>query len=332
MDDQSLTKDLLNSSLPWQEELSQAITSQKELYSYLGLTDKYADIPTDFPIFAPKPYLDRIDGTDPDDPILRQIAPHESENTSAPGFSDDPVGDILAVSAPGGIQKYSSRSLLLSSHTCAVNCRFCFRRNIQYPIMTLGEKLETLGSLIRTDGVDEIILSGGDPLMQSDAELEALFQLIESSEAIERIRIHTRIPVVLPSRVTESLLSLLSESSKSVVMVIHCNHARELDDVTQEALKALKSAGVELLNQSVLLKGINDSCDTLVALSKKLMSQGVLPYYLHQLDRARGTHHFEVPVSEGLRIVEEMRAQTSGYLVPRYVREIAGESSKSLLG
>ncbi|MGL1901199.1 MAG: KamA family radical SAM protein [Fibrobacterales bacterium] len=332
MDDQSNTNSPNGPSFSWRDELSDALTTVKALAHYLKLKEsEIASTTPEFPIFVPKIFADKINPSDPNDPILAQVAFSDRELELQEGFTDDPVGDIASAVDYGVLKKYASRALLLSSPACSVNCRFCFRRNTDYPVLSTTQKMEVVEKIAADESIDEIILSGGDPLMMGDIELSTLFETFNQIDSIERIRIHTRMPAVLPSRITAELCAAIQQCSKKIIIVLHCNHPNELDEVTKEALWKLSISGALLLNQSVLLKGVNDSVDTLVALSEKLVAQGVTPYYLHQLDRAKGAHHFEVSIDEGRKLIEEMRSSVSGYLVPRYVQEIAGEASKTVL-
>jgi len=265
------------------------------------------------------------------DPLLLQVLADVNERLVMPGFVADAVDEINRTRAPGLIQKYAHRALLIASPACAVHCRYCFRREFPYadhPPGALHEAVE----VIRADhSLTEIILSGGDPLTLPDDTFTALFNSIAAIPHVRRIRIHTRLPVVLPQRTTSVLLHTLASTAKPVVMVVHVNHAQELDADTHRAFTLLRHAGVTLLNQSVLLKDINDSVEAQCELAQQLFEQGVLPYYLHLLDRVRGTHAFEVAEHRVQPLLRDMHARLPGYLLPRLVREIGGESGKTLI-
>jgi len=266
------------------------------------------------------------------DPLLLQVLPADFEGRQVAGFCTDPVGDGNAQQDAGILQKYSGRILVVATGACAIHCRYCFRRSYPYADIhstDIAERLELY--LHAHPDVEEVILSGGDPLLLSDETLARLFAVTSSAPSVTRIRIHTRLPVVLPTRFSSSLLNLLAEQAIPIVLVAHVNHAQELDSASAEVFAALRAIGVHLLNQSVLLQGVNDSLETLAELSRRLFAQGVMPYYLHQLDRVAGAAHFEVPESVGLALVAQLQAILPGYLVPKYVREIPGEPCKTLL-
>ncbi len=289
-------------------------------------------LPPRFPLRVPRAFAERMRKGDWQDPLLRQVLPLRAEAGEVPGFVPDPVGDGAAEQSPGLLRKYQGRALLILTGVCAVHCRYCFRREYPYADAPAArEEWESVYAGLAGDPtVEEIIFSGGDPLSISDAKLRWHFELALSIPHLRRIRIHTRLPVVLPSRVDESFLALIAEMSgrRPLFLVIHANHAREIDSEVEAKLRALRTAGAILLNQSVLLRGVNDDAQALAELSERLLDSGVLPYYLHQLDRVRGAHEFEVPEEEGLALMEELRLRLPGYGLPRYVREIAGEASK----
>jgi EF-P beta-lysylation protein EpmB len=321
----------------WQAEIRMAIRDAGELCRRLGLPPELARSGAagagDFPVFVPPSYLARIRPGDPNDPLLRQVLPLAEEADEVPGFSADPVGDGDAKLASGVLQKYHGRALLIATGSCAVHCRYCFRRHFPYEEAPHSSAAwdAALALVAEDPTITEVILSGGDPLMLVDSRLAALVEKIESIEHVTRLRIHTRLPIVVPMRVTEELLAWLTGTRLTPVMVVHANHAQELAEDVAAALDELRHAGVILLNQAVLLRGVNDSVDAQQALSERLIELGVVPYYLHQLDRVAGAAHFEVPVDEGRRIVEELRTRLPGYMVPRYVQEIAGEANKTVL-
>ncbi len=326
-----------SAELSWQGEIREAVRDAGELCRRLGLPMELAERATagaeQFAVFVPPSYLARIRPGCPEDPLLRQVLPVAEEAACVDGFVVDPVGDGAATLRPGVLQKYAGRALLVATGVCAVHCRYCFRRHFSYEQVPRGaaEWGAALEAIAVDDSIREVILSGGDPLMLVDEQLAALVEKIAAISHVERLRIHTRLPVMIPSRVTEGLLALLTGCRLTPVMVIHANHAQELDRQVGEGLTRLRQAGVMLLNQAVLLRGVNDSIDAQVALSERLVEMRVLPYYLHQLDRVAGAAHFEVPVDEGRQIIEGMRARLPGYAVPRYVQEVAGEANKVVL-
>jgi EF-P beta-lysylation protein EpmB len=288
-----------------------------------------------FPLLIPRSFASRMRKGDWRDPLLLQTLPWERENRPAAGFVADAVGDLPSQIVPGLLHKYSSRALLMVSHQCAVHCRYCFRREFPYGDLPRGaESWEAAWAYLESaQGLDEIILSGGDPLFLDNRRLERILERILALPGIRTLRIHTRLPIVLPSRVEPGLLALLGAAAERMALVIvaHANHAAELDAECGEALRALRSTGALLLNQSVLLAGVNDEAGTLADLSRTLIKHGVLPYYLHQLDRVSGTSHFEVPEARGRALIESLRGKLPGYAVPRYVREIPGEAFKTPL-
>lgn len=284
-----------------------------------------------FPLLVPRSFLDRIASDDPDDPLLLQVLPTSHEERTTTGFVADPVGDTAARRAPGLLQKYQGRALLITTGACAVHCRYCFRRS--YPYSEEPRRLEdwepAFAAIESDPSLHEIILSGGDPLMLTDARLAELCRRIAGIPHVARLRIHTRLPIVKPERVTDRLIGLLRDSGPTPIMVVHANHARELVGDCAHALRKLVRAGIPVLNQAVLLRGINDSVNALADLCETLVDLGVMPYYLHQLDRVAGAAHFEVPEETGLQLMDELRRRLPGYAVPRYVRETPGEACKT---
>jgi L-lysine 2,3-aminomutase len=315
----------------WRLLLKRAVRTSDALLQALGLSDSGADPTPGFPVRVPAPFLSRMRRGDPRDPLLLQVLASLSERLVMPGFVADAVNEIGQTRAPGLIQKYAHRALLIASPACAVHCRYCFRREFPYEDHPPGALQDALEVIRSDDSLTEIILSGGDPLTLSDEALTSLFNNIVAVPHIRRVRLHTRLPVVLPQRTTRALLQTLAASAKPVVMVVHVNHARELDIDTLRAFTLLRHAGVTLLNQAVLLKDINDTADAQCDLAQTLFEQGVLPYYLHLLDRVRGTHSFEVAEPAVQTMLREMHARLPGYLLPRLVREIGGEPGKRLI-
>jgi EF-P beta-lysylation protein EpmB len=285
---------------------------------------------TCFPFKAPSHYLKQIKSGDNHDPVLQQVLPTEHELIHVKGFCDDPVGDLDAVKSGGIIHKYPNRVLLITTQACAVHCRYCFRRHFPYQDQKLlrSNWYQLINYLQQHTAVTEVILSGGDPLTLSTSQLSELLEQISTVKHITTIRFHTRIPIVQPQRIDSEMTQWLSSLPFKLVMVVHCNHSNEIDNEVATAIQRLATTGLTLLNQSVLLKGINDDAKTLAELSNRLFSVGVLPYYLHLLDKAHGTGHFEVSKQKTIKIVRKLQTLLPGYLLPRVVSEIAGELSK----
>ena len=313
----------------WKAALKNAVRSPEVLLNRLGLDPSGVDLAPDFPVRVPEPYLARMRPNDPKDPLLRQVLSLEEERMDAPGYRTDALEEADATRAPGLLQKYAGRCLLITTPACAVHCRYCFRRHFPYADHEPGHHAAALTEIEADTSLSEVILSGGDPLVMEDTPLERVLDRLDAMPHIRRIRLHTRLPIVIPQRVTEHLLNALRGLKSRVVMVVHCNHARELDATTLQAFERLHSAGVTLLNQAVVLRGVNDSISAQVALAEALHEQRVLPYYLHLPDRVVGTQHFDVEASEAQRLMRDVHAQLPGYLVPRLVREIPGQTGKS---
>lgn len=285
----------------------------------------------DFPLLVPRGFVARIAKRDPRDPLLLQVLPRSAEAEVVPGYSGDPVRE-QQLATEGVIEKYPARALLIASGACPVHCRYCFRRSFPYheQLAARGAWDASVDALRARPSVREAILSGGDPLTLSNRRLGELIAKLESTQ-VATLRIHTRFPVVVPERVDDGLLRLLASTRLKTVVVIHCNHANELADDVAAALAALKSHVGALLNQSVLLRGVNDAVEALVRLSERLFACGVLPYYLHLLDPVAGAAHFDVGADEGRELVAQLRARLPGYLVPRLVKETPGQLSKTLI-
>ncbi|MDC0598275.1 EF-P beta-lysylation protein EpmB [Gammaproteobacteria bacterium] len=321
----------------WQESLSDLITDPQELLALLALDEKQTGLSLkalqDFPLRVPRPYLSRISPGNPADPLLLQVLPSQQEEHFFPGFSNDPLGESAVNPTPGLLHKYSGRSLLLTTSSCAIHCRYCFRRHFPYEDNRPGKNKwqESLDYIAQDSSVNEVILSGGDPLTLSDKHLAWFINELNTISHIKRLRIHTRLPIMIPHRVNDSLCQLLSKQRFQVVVVIHSNHAQEFDSHVDSACRRLKENGASLLNQSVLLKGVNDSCTALTELSERLFDAGVLPYYLHILDKVTGAGHFDVSIDRARQLIQEIQAQLPGYLVPRLVCENAGQTSKTLI-
>ena len=324
-------------SKSWQEELSDCIRDPEQLFQLLQLPADQLEAARaacqDFALRVPRPYLSRIAKGDSQDPLLRQILPIGDELLAAPGYSNDPLQEYDANPVPGLIHKYHGRVLLIVSPACAINCRYCFRRHFPYqdnkPARSQWQ--QALDYIADDSSINEVIYSGGDPLAASDKQLAWLTERIAAIAHIERFRVHTRLPIVIPQRITQSCLDWLTGTRLQPVMVIHSNHANEIDQAVTDAMAQLKSAGVTVLNQAVLLKGVNDSADTLVSLSERLFSAGVLPYYLHVLDKVQGAAHFSVSEQRAQQLAGQLLAKLPGYLVPKLTREDAGGHSKTPL-
>ena len=321
----------------WQTVLKTAIRNPRELCQKLQLAECWFQAAeraaTLFPLFAPLPYVNRITPGDPFDPLLRQILPVEEEFESVPGFHPDPVAEGDAQLAPGLLKKYQGRALLVTTGVCAIHCRYCFRRHYPYAQQphSLDQWAPALQAIADDTSLEEIILSGGDPLTLVDSQLAELTRRLGKIKHIQRIRIHTRLPIMIPQRVNDELLSWLTATRLTPVFVIHCNHPAEIDEQVAASLQRITAAGIPLLNQAVLLRGVNDNEETMVALMKKLVQLRAMPYYLHQLDRVQGAHHFEVPVERGLSLMRHLSAVLPGYAVPRYVQEQPGKPGKTVL-
>lgn len=321
----------------WQSELRDAVRSADVLCRRLNLPASLAADAAggagQFPVFVPPSFLSRIEPGNPSDPLLRQVLPLEAETHKVNGFSTDPVDDASAALHPGVLQKYTGRALLITTGVCAVHCRYCFRRHFPYEEAPHSEAAwdQALSNIATNTTINEVILSGGDPLMLVDQKLERLVSKIAAIPHVTRLRVHTRLPIMIPSRVTDELLAWLTSSRLTPVMVIHANHAQELDTQVAHSLQRLRQAGAMLLNQAVLLRNVNDSVDAQAALSERLIELGVTPYYLNQLDRVQGAAHFEVPVDEGMKIIHNLRTRLPGYAVPRYVQDMPGQANKVVL-
>lgn len=351
--DVELTDELIRAAMPkpvsapmrkesrWQQQQRQAIRDPAELLKLLeldgpehsSLTAKAVNPAKNFPLRVPLPFVGRMKHGDINDPLLRQVLPLEEELETHDDYVSDPVADTLALVAPGVLHKYSGRALLTLSPACGVHCRYCFRRDFPYGENSpTGDHLDdTLDWLSENKDINEVILSGGDPLLLSDDTLGSFIEELEDLKHIRRVRIHTRQPIVLPSRIDDSLLEWLGDTHLQTVIVLHCNHANEIDDDVYAAMDDLRSSGTTLLNQSVLLKGVNDNSSSLCDLSEALFEGGTLPYYLNMLDKVTGSAHFNVEDEVAINLVNEMRSRLPGFLVPRLVRDIPNSASKTIL-
>ncbi|CUS48218.1 MAG: EF-P beta-lysylation protein EpmB [Idiomarinaceae bacterium HL-53] len=321
----------------WQSELAQSYKSPAELARALELPDTWVKTHESarqlFPMLVPKPFAALMKKGEPNDPLLLQVAPHASEYLQASGFSHDPLQENGLEGPSGLLHKYESRLLIVFKGGCAVNCRYCFRRHFPYEEHSFGktEQEAALQYISQHPEVNEVILSGGDPLMASDPHIINFVKRLEAIASITRLRIHSRLPVVIPSRLTQALARELSSTRLKIILVLHVNHANELSQELKHRLAEWRSAGVWLLNQTVLLKGVNNSVEALSSLSEKLFDWHVLPYYLHMLDRVQGAAHFDLPFSEVEQLYRGLLAKLPGFLVPKLVKEIPGESSKTPL-
>ncbi len=321
----------------WQNAMKHAIRNSKELCEALSLSFETVQTSvggeSQFPVFVPLEFLSRMRPGDVNDPLLLQVLPRAEESLVDPAFEDDPVGDRQVEKAPGLLHKYHGRVLLIVSGACAVHCRYCFRRH--YPYATAPKSTErwlpALEYILSDSSIHEVILSGGDPLTVVDEHLAELVERLDAIPHLRRLRIHTRLPVVIPQRVDQHLCHWLTKTRLSKWIVLHINHPQEIDEHLVNSISRLQGTGATVLNQAVLLRGINDSVQPLESLCERLVDCGVLPYYLHQLDRVSGATHFEADRAKGLEIVNELARRLPGYAVPKYVVEIAGEPNKSLI-
>lgn len=333
----------------WKTVLAEAIRDPQELCRELELPSSLAEhahqAGKGFPLLLPRTLLPRIRKGDPCDPVLRQFLPVWEETQAAEGFTTDPLQEQAALAAPGILSKYHGRILIVTHPACPVHCRYCFRRHFPYVKALGGGPTRTETSYSTRPGViasaveyltihpeiTEVIFSGGEPLIIDDSDWIAWLEALESIPHVRRVRVHTRMPVVIPQRVTADLVATFKRCSLTKVVVLHANHPHEIDETVAEGIRRLRETGAYLFVQSVLLAGVNDSAEVLAELYEKLSELGVMPYYLHQLDRVSGTHHFEVSEERGREIMAALRQRLPGYLVPRYVREVPGATSKVLI-
>ncbi len=321
----------------WQKALTESITNPQDLFALLNLDMQYLPDAVvacnTFPLRVPRSFIDRIEKGNIDDPLLRQILPLGAELLASQGFSNDPLAEKQSNPLPGLLHKYHGRALLMISGACAINCRYCFRRTFSYADNNPGSIGwdKVIDYLASDSSISEIIYSGGDPLTANDIFLSKLTAKIASIPHIKRLRIHTRLPVMIPERICDSFIDWFSNCGLRCTFVIHCNHPNELCPEIKEKLLLLHAKGITLLNQAVLLRGINDNAETLIKLSEKLFAYQVLPYYLHILDPVQGTAHFDVPENKALELLKIVQSKLPGYLVPKLVREVAGKASKVLL-
>jgi EF-P beta-lysylation protein EpmB len=321
----------------WQRALQDAVTDPAELLGLVGLGPQWLEparaAARQFPLRVPRGFVARMRRGDPRDPLLLQVLPLVAELDEVPGYRADPVGDLAARAGRGLLHKYSGRALLVTSGACAIHCRYCFRRH--FPYEQENASRDAFGpalDVIRADAsLREVLLSGGDPLTLSDRRLAALFDELQAIPHLQRVRIHSRLPIVLPERIDDGFLAAWSRLRLQKVMVVHANHAREIDASVRAAVAALRDIGTTVLNQSVLLGGINDRAEDLVELSETLFDAGVLPYYLHVLDPVAGAAHFDLPLETARGLVADVASRLPGYLVPRLVREDPGAPAKTMV-
>jgi len=326
----------MRESIPhWQDILSQGFSSAAQLLEFLGLSSTEGSVQAEkeFKTRVPRGFAARMERGNRQDPLLLQVLATHDELDFSPDFVPDPLEEASANPVEGLIHKYPGRVLLTLTGVCAVHCRYCFRRYFPYQDNNPGRAGWQLAiDYIKRDStIYEVILSGGDPLLANDTLVAHLFEQLDAISHVRTLRIHTRIPIVLPERIQPELLTLLKQSRFQTVVVLHSNHPNELSDDVAMACSALKQAGCHLLNQSVLLRGINDRSDVLVALSERLLVCGVLPYYLHLLDKVQGAQHFDVTLDEALTLFSALQQRLPGYLVPRLAREEPGKQHKTLL-
>ena len=326
---------LVDTTDSWQHQLRTIITSADQLLGMLDLSPEQAGFSaqacSDFALKVPLAFARRMQSGNPRDPLLLQVLAVADELTTTPGYQRDPVGETGATNPHRGIiHKYHGRALLIVSSGCAVNCRYCFRRHFPYSENQNSRQQwrEAIQYLSTDKSIEEVILSGGDPLVATDAQLQELVLQIAAIPHVRRLRIHSRLPIVIPDRVTEDLLNAICHPDLQTVMVVHCNHGNEIDDSVASAMVRIKARDITLLNQAVLLAGVNDNAQALIDLSEGLFTVGVLPYYLHLLDKVEGAAHFDLPQQQAQRLMAEITERLPGYLVPKLVREIAGAGSK----
>ncbi|WP_114325572.1 EF-P beta-lysylation protein EpmB [Candidatus Colwellia aromaticivorans] len=318
----------------WQKYLQEVITEPEKLLSLVNINPEqylhHFKARQLFPVRVPLPFIKRIKKGDIDDPLLKQVMPLSSEFVVTDGFVADPLQEHDTV-ATGLLHKYKNRVLMIVKSACAINCRYCFRRHFPYQDNSPSKQhwQPALNYISAHKEISEVIFSGGDPLMANDQHLAWLVKQIEQISHVKWLRIHTRLPVVIPNRITSDLVSLLKNSRLKATMVLHINHGNEIDDDLTAALEPLRDARIPLFNQSVLLKGVNDNANTLIELSEKMFYAGIQPYYLHLFDPVQGAAHFDVKQEAAVSIMNEMLATLPGFLMPKLVREIAGQANKT---
>jgi len=309
-------------------------TDIDELLNYLELDRNQVNyseaVHQKFPIRVPFSFIDRMEKNNPQDPLLLQVLPQENELNSSKHYAYDPLNESGFIDRYGLIQKYQARLLMMPTSACGIHCRYCFRRYFPYQEQAINKQnlANQIAQIANNTAIKEVILSGGDPLTLNNKKLSEILNRLEELAHIKYLRIHTRQLIVEPNRIDPELILLFSNLQKPLSIVFHSNHANELNQTVEQKLKQLKLENIQLLNQSVLLKGVNDSVTTLVNLSERLIQCGVLPYYLHQLDKVIGTEHFEVSDTKAIELLEELKKKLPGYLVPKLVKEVPGEAYK----
>ena len=315
----------------WQAILRSSVRSVQELQHLLELQDKQIDWTKDsaFSLHVPRTFIERMEKGNPHDPLLLQVVPSREELRSAEGYVPDPLKENEFLLNGGVIKKYANRALVITTQACPVHCRYCFRRHFDYSTHQLTDLQSTLDTLSNDPSIVEVILSGGDPLTLSNEKLDALIQHLQRLSHVRMLRIHTRFPVMIPQRITPALVEILSKTRLKVVIVVHINHPNEVDDSVQQAIELLRNAQIDVFNQSVLLKRINDSVQVLSKLMHRVFEIGVVPYYLHLFDPVAGAHHFDLPETTAQALWKELQSQLPGYLVPRLVREVPRQPAKA---
>lgn len=324
--------------ISWQKQLSQAQISARDLLEQLDmpleLLEGAEHGAAQFPIRVPQSFINRIESGNPQDPLFLQIWPFAAEGETPPeGFVTDPLEEAASNPVPGIVHKYHGRVLLIVNGSCAIHCRYCFRRHFPYEDnnLSLSQWKQALTYIENDSTINEVIMSGGDPLSSNDKRLFKLIEAIEAIPHVTRLRIHSRLPITLPDRITPDLCQRLGTSRLNVVMVVHANHANEISHDVCAAMTRLRAENIHLLNQTVLLKGVNDRAEALISLSEALFETGVLPYYLHLLDSVAGAHHYHTGIDQALEIMQQLQSQLPGFLVPKLVKEEPGQASKTLI-
>ncbi len=326
---------MVSVSEPWQDALRSAITCTEDLLRLLGLTWPVDNQTLDarfrsFPLRVPRAFVSRMEPGNRHDPLLLQVLPQTREDDYFPGFCQDPLQEKAVNPVPGILHKYHGRVLVMLSGSCAVHCRYCFRRHFDYQDNISGQQNwdKILDYISKDASINEVILSGGDPLLMKDKVLQQFVDQLDGIQHLKRLRVHTRLPIVIPERVTSDLLQCLSHTRLAAIIVMHCNHPHEIDGSVRLATQKLREHNIDILNQTVLLRSVNDSADVLIQLSEQLWEAGIWPYYLHMLDRVQGAAHFEVSEDEAKALLIRMMHRLPGYLVPKLVKEVPGALSK----
>lgn len=315
----------------WQKELADAVSDVASLYQLLELPlPEQVHTPNKFPLRVPHAFINKMKKGDPNDPLLRQILPDIAESLPVAGYTADPLGENAHNPIKGLLHKYQSRALITVTGACAVHCRYCFRQHFDYGAnLSNSQDIRQICQYIANDKrINEVLLSGGDPLNINNRRFNEWIGALSDIDNIKTIRIHTRLPAILPNRIDDEFIEILANCPKNIVMVLHINHPNEIDDALAQKCQILKNHGVVLLNQSVLLKGVNDDVETLCQLSHALFGIGVMPYYLHVLDKVAGSAHFDLPIDRAIQIYWQLLEKLSGYLVPKLVQEMAGKPYK----